>query len=212
MRHLLMTLLIVGCFEGTTQAVTLGQIDTFTDGVQNWGAYGSRLHMSDGGPEGDGDGFLAVLAHGGTDLRGELIALSPYPRWSGNYADGVITALAMDLKNFGDMPLEMRLHCIHNLGRVTSINAFPIPADGQWHRTECSVQADALISDGDLLGLLQDTRFSIRHQSGPPRLESGAEKIFSAFGLDNVTAVPEPISAVLLGLGGICVTRRNICK
>jgi uncharacterized protein (TIGR03382 family) len=51
------------------------------------------------------------------------------------------------------------------------------------------------------------TQIMFRHDGSTP--SSGGEVINGTLGIDNVTAIPTPAAACVLGLGGVWVVRRR---
>jgi hypothetical protein len=88
-------------------AVSVGQIDTFSSGVQGWSAGGGPLGQSPpvppavvgtGGPGGVGDAFLQITSDGNAGAGGRLVAMNILGQWSGNYTAAGVTGIAMKLK------------------------------------------------------------------------------------------------------------------
>ncbi|NLX21212.1 MAG: hypothetical protein GXY55_06000 [Phycisphaerae bacterium] len=122
----------------------------------------------------------------------------------------------MDLLNLGAIDLEMRILVGGNFGDWTSNSAFTVPADGQWHRAVFGLTANELVWGGDQGGNsanLEDALrycggFHIRHQAGEPLGWRGTTPIASSLGIDNVTAVPEPVFGMLVA-GAMLFLRRH---
>jgi hypothetical protein len=191
-------------------AITLGQVDTFENSTQGWLGYALTDYVPDGGPAGTADGYLKITATGGSGRSGDLGAYAP-TRWSGDYVRAGVDAISMDLLNLGDIDLEMRLLFAQNNGSATSTEAFVLPPDGRWHHAVFGLgNIDLTVFNGDLNSILQDAvAFQIRHQPGDPSLD-GTTKVASSVGIDNVTALPEPVTAFLFAAGGLLAQRRKI--
>ena len=103
-------------FAVPVSALSVGQIDTFQDGTtQGWHVGGGPNLpeafppvIPDGGPNGSGDQFLQVESTGGAGPGSRLSVLNT-SQWAGNYVAASITAIAMDVRNFGPEDLSLRL-------------------------------------------------------------------------------------------------------
>src|SRR5437763_10050521 len=99
-------------------ALTPGQSDTFAGGsLDNWFAGGLGRGFvppvppsvqATGGPAGAGDSYMLVTGLGG-ESAGSRIAVINTAQWSGNYLTSGVSSLGIDLKNFGNTSLTVRL-------------------------------------------------------------------------------------------------------
>lgn len=184
-------------FPASTRAITLGQVDTFENGVnQGWS---SGTVEPGGGPGGSSDAFLQVSSNGSPG-NSILSTTNTSSRWTRDYASAGVTAIEADLLNLGAVELDMRLLLMaSNYGDFTSTQAFVLPPDGQWHHVRFGLSASDLTwggaATGNLNGALHyvDTLI-LRHQSGAPLGIYQNTPIFSQLGIDNVQATPEPLS------------------
>lgn len=196
-------------------AVMLGQVDDFQNGsTGGWGTYAPVANIATGGPAGAGDRYLQVTSSGGTGYGSQLSTASS-SRWGGDYAGAGVTAVEMDLRNFGNTPLEIRvLLWSANNGSFTSTVSFSLPVDGQWHHAVLGVRALDLTWGGDAYGNPAHASFGdglwIRHQTGPPAAVTGGTPIASQLGIDNIHAVPEPGTLALVIVGAAMLRRRRI--
>jgi len=201
-------------------ALVLGQVDTFEDGTtQSWvvgaGPNGA-LHpapptnVSDGGPLGSGDNFLLLTAVGGGAEGSRLTAINLLGQWAGNYTATGISAIAMDLKNFGLSDLNIRLYLENPIAgpatdeAVTS-DSILLPSGGDWTHVEFMIDSLALtVLAGDVNTLLNNvTALRIFHN---PLADFPGPPVVTLLGVDNIaalqaSAVPEPSALSLFGLG-----------
>lgn len=201
-------------FSASAQgAIVLGQVDDFEDGsVMNWAGGLGPVNVPDGGPLGLGDNYLHLSSNGGFGPGSHLGAFNQF-QWAGDYASANVTAVVLDMANFGATDLEIRLMLFGLGGEFTSTNAVALPADGLWHSIALSVLPADLTSVGgfDINATLSGvSRLLIRHQSGPPLGPGQGTPIAAEAGLDNITAVPEPATALLVALPLIARRRRRV--
>ena len=96
-------------------------------------------------------------------------------------------------------------------GLFVSTHPIALPNDGAWHALSFSLAADEMSSAGgalthdEALAHVEELRIfsssEARYEASPP--------VFAIFGLDNVQALPEPATAMLLGVGVLIVLRRT---
>jgi hypothetical protein len=192
-------------------AAILGQVDNFEDGTtQGWtvGLLGAThpappVNVASGGPLGADDNYLRLTALGGAGAGNRLTVIN-MTQWSGDYTAAGISAISMDLKNVGTTDLNIRLYLENPLGGPPTDEAVSgpvlLPSGGDWIHAEFSIDSLSLTGlKGNVDTLLTNvTALRIFHNSlaefpGPP--------IAAQLGVDNITAVPEPSSLSLLGLG-----------
>jgi len=200
--------------------VSLGQLDDFEDGtVQGWiqgGAGNPTSNIPNGGPTGAGDNYLETVGDGpASDFPagpGSVPATFNESQWTGAW-DADVTAVEVDMANFGSDALSMRLVLFGNGGsRYVSNSSVNLPADGQWHTLVFGVTSSTVsdvVSSGESLTDARSNavRLMFRHQI--PDGAAGGSAADAALGLDNITAVPEPAGLALLALGGLLATRRR---
>jgi PEP-CTERM motif-containing protein len=204
-------------------AATLGQTDTFQNlTTDNWFAGGLGTGsvppvpphvVATGGPAGAGDAFLQITAGGGDGPGSKLVAINA-AQWAGNYLTAGISGIAMDLKNLGATPLDIRLlvedpMMAPPLDEAVSTVGFVLPAGSGWQRaffplsptsfTAVMGSVNAALGHATLLRIIHSTT------------AGDAEAVVGALGVDNITAVPEPSTLLLLaaGLGAIAVGRKK---
>ena len=188
---------------------TLNQVNDFENGqVSGWTNGGSApdpANIATGGPAGANDNYLRVTSTGGSGAGSRLVTLNENSRWTGNFTAAGVNAVTMDLKNFGTTPLSMRIALEGGGGSwFASTTPVTLPADGAWHpaRFELTSGMNRIEGSSTLANALTSvTEFRILHSSSP---NYRGDTIASSFGVDNITAVPEPAGlaavAVLLPL------------
>ncbi len=223
MKSIILTI-IAGFLIGPSAAaasIVAGQVDDYEDGtVQNWaGAFGAPpINVASGGPAGVNDNYLHVTSIGGAGPGSKLATFNPV-QWAGDYIAAGVTAIQVDMRNFSvsEADLEMRLMLPFSAGGdFTSTLSQTVPADGAWHTLTFGLSAADLTDVGgvgsDLNLTLQGVvRVLFRHQPGVPTGTGGGTAIVAQLGIDNVLAIPEPATALLIGLGGLmlCKPRRR---
>jgi hypothetical protein len=191
--------------------VTLGQVDTFQSGADNWqGGTNGFVLVPTGGPGGSGDQFLQVSSG--------APPLSPRPtifndaQWLGDFAAAGASSVTMDLRNTGSTAVPIRV-VIREAASVASTpgyataSPFMLPPDGLWHHAVFGLDAASLAGINSPHPLAADLAnvqdFRIVASAAP----AGVGDILTAeFGVDNITTVPEPSALVLLLLGGLIAT------
>ena len=202
------------------QAVSPGQVDTFENGTTlSWGVGANHpvppTVMATGGPAGTGDHYMQLQAIGGGGPASRL-AVRNGLQWSGDYTAAGITALTMDIFNFGPSDLSLRL--LFEAGSPTltdqawSTVPVLVPGGSGWRSVVFPVTASDLsaapgsqVADA-LAGAVAIRLFHATLSEFP------GEPIIVSVGVDNITAVPEPATVAMLllglGMGGLSMRRR----
>jgi hypothetical protein len=189
----------------TARALTLGQIDDFQDGTsQNWGVgVGPVTNVASGGPAGAGDRYIQATSLGGSGPQSRMVILNS-SQWLGDYVGAGITAIAMDLNNFSSQPLSMRLaFFVNSSSGYASTTPFSLAANSGWEHTSFSLNpADftAIGSPGDFNTLLSNFNGQLRILSSTSPSLRG-DSIAATLGVDNVQAIPESGTFVMVGVG-----------
>ena len=213
----------VGAFSSAAHAVVPGEVDTFSAGLEGWFAGGGPnggipalppAVVATGGPAGTGDAFLQLSASGRDGPGGRLVGMNG-AQWAGDYAAAGIHAIAMDVRNFGNADLTLRLYFEDPVAGPPSNAAVTspglvLPAGGGWTHVVFSIAAPDLVTlQGDAAAVLGHTTilriFSGADPAFPPALTAGV------LGVDNiqaVAAVPEPETLALLAAGLMLVAAR----
>ena len=142
-----------------------------------------------------------------------MVTFNTESNWAGDYASLGVTAMEMDLKNFGRTSLEMRIALKTNdPGQVgyASTTAFTLLNDGGWHHALFMIDAADLtkIGNGPLLDSLLSNVPELRILSASAPSISG-DQLVGQLGVDNIHAlsgsssVPEPSAITLLAGFGI---------
>ena len=193
------------CAPAALAAPTLFQVIDFQSGSnQGWvnGSAGDDPdNMDNGGPLGQGDSYLHVSAVGGGGPLSRLVVYNTNQRWTGNFASAGVSAVRMDLKNFSSQPLSMRIAFRETGGTwYATTTPFTLAPDNAWHEATFNVSNVSIVSGGSTpvpTGLTQVNEFLILHSPSP---DFRGASISAAFGVDNITAVPEPTVAALATL------------
>ena len=206
-----------------TNALTLGQIDDFQDGTpQNWGTGTTpATNIPSGGPSGSGDKYLQFTSSGGGGSDSRMVVLNS-SQWQGDYNGAGITGIGMDLDNFSSQSLSIRLAFFVNrtTGFVTT-TPVSLGANSGWqHATFTLTPASftTIGSPGNFNTLLSNFTAQLRIlDSGSPSLQG--DSISATLGIDNVQAIPEPTTFLMVGLGLLTlfsaaqtVPRRRLAK
>ena len=177
--------------------ITLGQVDDFQDGtLQGWGGGSSPINVAAGGPDGAGDRYLQIGSSSGN------LGTNNGTQWSGNYAAAGVTALLFELNNLGSNPVALRITLFGPGGSFTSSDETVLAAGSGWVSVQFGLAAaDLTQTQGS--GTLAQTLASVdtlllRHDPDPISPPMQQNPVTGTLGIDNVTAVPEPGSALLL--------------
>jgi hypothetical protein len=202
----------------TASALTLGQIDDFQDDTsQNWGiGVGPVTNIVNGGPTGAGDHYIQATSLGGSGAQSRMVILNS-SQWLGDYVDAGITGIAMDFNNFSSQQLSMRLAFFVNSSTgYVSTTPFSLAANSGWEHTSFSLNSadfTAVGSPGDFNTLLSNFNGQLRILSSTSPSLRG-DSIAATLGIDNVQAIPEPGTFVMVGVGilalvGLCQQQRS---
>lgn len=201
---------------------TIGQIDTFQNGTTNgWFAGGITggvpanppTVVSNGGPGGTGDAYLRITAVGGDGPGSRLVAINS-AQWTGNLLAAGIQGVAMDLRNFGNTALTIRLRVENPLmgpptDEAVSNVGVTLAASGGWTHAFIPLSAAnfTAVLGSPQAALSNTTFFRIIHAP----TAGDAEPVVGVLGVDNITlvGVPEPSTMLMLagGLGFIAFRR-----
>jgi hypothetical protein len=205
-----------------SQAVVLGQIDTFEDGTtQNWavnllGQGGSHpfppANIPTGGPFGADDNFLLMKSFGGSGAGNRLVVLNP-AQWSGDYTSAGVFGIEMDVNNFGPTDLKLRLLFENPIAGpptdlAISSTAITVAAGSGWQKIVFSANPGDLTALLGSVGTVLSNTTLLRLYHGDASGFPG-EPILGELGVDNILAVPEPATMAALGLGALALLRRR---
>jgi hypothetical protein len=197
--------LLCGCAMGAlagspAAAISLGQIDDFQAGtLESWGGGANPTNVTTGGPAGSGDRYLQISAD-----SSNLGTNNPV-QWAGNYAAAGVTGIRLSLNNAGPDPVALRLNLFGPGGTFTTTNEIELAPGGGW------VTADLLIDNASLTRtagtgtlaqtLANVTQVLLRHDPDPISAPMQGNPVAATLGIDNITAVPEPATGLLVALG-----------
>jgi len=226
------TILAIGLTSSSAFAVSIGLLDTFQNGTtNNWFAGGLGLGqvppvpplvIPSGGPAGVGDQFLQITGNGLANQPGSRIVAINGAQWAGNYLASGVAAIEMDLKNFGQTALTIRLLFEDPFGAppndqaVTTFGAV-LPVGGGWTHFVFLVSPSSVtpIFGNATTALSSATLIRIIDSPTP----TDAVTIAGVVGVDNIkaAAVPEAssfllITTALMSLGGVYRRRSERSK
>jgi hypothetical protein len=207
-------LLLAACFmqPAVATAVSMGQTDTFEDGTtQGWmvGLLGAPhpappLNIPTGGPAGTDDNYLLLRSVGGSGAGSKLSVIN-VNQWAGDYLAAGVSAIAMDLNNFGSTELYLRILVADPFAGPPNNLAFStdpviLPAGSGW------TSVIFPITPGHLTAGLGDTTAALTHATELRLFHSQTAEfpgpaIISQLGVDNIAAVPVPAPATVILLG-----------
>jgi hypothetical protein len=194
-------------------AVVVGQVDDFEDGtLQSWMGGSTLVNQPGGGPAGAADNFLDI------DSNAFFLGTFNLNQWSGDYGAAGVASVRLDANNDGPDTVSLRLMVFTagcgpgsmNCTAWTSTDAEELPSGSGWQTVEFSLTTDEMTqvqgTDSLATTLANVERILLRHDPGdpsPPGAGSGLV-VDALLGVDNITALPEPASA--LAAGGLLVT------
>lgn len=196
-------------------AVVLGQLDDFEDGtLQGWGVGTSNpnppVNAPDGGPIGAGDAYMLVTADI-SGAGGSRLVTNNSLQWAGDYLAAGVMAIAADMNNLSDVPVTMRLALDGAGGRFSSTLGVTLAANSGWVRVVLPIGPADLTAIGggahSVLGTLGDlTLLRIMHAAAPG---FSGDEVTGMVGMDNIKAIPEPTTCMLVALAGLAAGRRR---
>ena len=212
MKALIVTLLtMTSLICSPVLGVTLFQTDDFEGGsTEDWMLSTSLAPGGQGGPS---DDFLSVSSTGGFN-QGSRPAIREEVDWTGDFSG--IQSIELDVVNqvSSSGPLNLRMVIFNGATKYTSGVGQAVPNDGSWNHYTFSLSEPNLTLVGGAATyattITNVTRLMFRHDAGGPSGEGTA--LAATVGFDNITAVPEPSSALLgvLGLSALLIRRRRV--
>jgi len=194
----------------SAQAIVVGQLDDFQDGTtQNWTNGGIQgvppIVNLDGGPAGSGDRFIQVTSIGGQGAGNRLTVFNR-DQWLGDYIGQGVTSIGLDLRNFSDVQLSIRIAFKQEVGPGVPgyvSQAFILAPNSGWVHAVFSLSMAAMIPISSPVDY--NTFFSgnfaearIINSINP---DLNGDPIAAQIGIDNIHAVPEPSVLALAALG-----------
>jgi len=199
-------------WAGSARAIVVGQIDTFEDGTtQNWANGGAPgvppvENIDTGGPAGIDDNFMQVTALGGSG-PGSFLTVFNRVQWLGDYVGLGVIAIEVDLRNFSKVDLNIRLGFKTDAGPGASgylSTAFSLTAGSGWQHAIFFINPGSMTA----VGAPADFNTFFSNGFGEMRIinEAGAtnlngDPVAAQLGVDNIHAVPEPSSTLLMAAG-----------
>lgn len=207
-------------FVRSAVAVNVGQTDDFQDGTtMNW-SNGEIIgvvpvtNISTDGPGGAGDRFIRLTADG-SGSGGKLVAFNR-DQWLGDYVGGGVTSIEVDLRNQSSVSLSIRMAFKNGPGGGASApgyltQAAILPAGSGWQHFTFSLAPANLIAVNNPAPwstfFIGEVRFL--HEVGTTSL-SGTN-VVGQLGIDNVHAVPEPTTTLLV-TGGLLTLATSLIR
>ncbi len=201
---------ILGMSGGVDGAIIISDFqDGTTQGWRNGRPPASAVtptHVDTGGPAGTGDGYLSVISNGGFGAFSKIAVFNLLAPWIGDFTSQGIEQIEMDLRNFGDTDLNIRVVLYGSGGGFVSSESVDLSAGSDWVHGSVSINPSNLIGAGasnagpagtDVAATLSNvTQVWLIHNPDagfPPPV------VVSDIGVDNIAAeVPEPGTAAVL--------------
>ncbi|MDM7916533.1 MAG: hypothetical protein QUU85_14910 [Candidatus Eisenbacteria bacterium] len=192
-------LAVVCIFTGPAFAVAVGQVDDFEDGTTMGWHVGlphpvPPQNMPDGGPLGDGDNFMLIAAIGGNGPGSKLAVIND-AQWAGDYTGAGVITIEMDVNNYSETDLYLRLLFEDPIGGPPAdaaiTDAIVIPAGSGWTHASFPVTAsDLTVLLGEFDTLLSNTT-AIRIFHSPEPVYP-PPPVIARVGIDNIGALGAP--------------------
>jgi hypothetical protein len=196
-------------------AIVSGQVDDFEDGgVQNWEAGSQNPHgptnILSGGPDGVGDNYLRLVSDG-SGSGGTLVVFNERHQWAGNYLGAGVSSIQMQVKNFGmtDLLLRLILDSASFGPGLTSSRPISVPAASDWRTVSFSLASSDLAGGAYNAVMSNVLALNLVHSPSVIGARSSAPNVLAHLGVNNITAVPEPSTLVLAGMGLLALMYRG---
>ena len=187
--------------------VVLNQRDTFTTNTNNWREPSKSPNppfwISSGGPLGGNDGYIENDSTGESGAGSRQVMLNN-SQWTGNYVAAGVTRITADFMNVFGTPLFMRVTLRSLATTYSSIDAFEVPIDGQWHHAVFDFNEAHMgptpATGSDSLATVMSGVIEMRLLSAIDGPNLMGDPILAGVGVDNVfaTQAPEPASIALI--------------
>jgi len=191
--------------------ITLGQTDDYNDGtLQGWitGDINPNppVNVADAGQLGAGDHVMHVTSNGELGGPGAQPTIFNTTQWTGDYLAAGVNAIQLDINNLSSIPIHPGLEIRGPGGNLFTLAGATVPANSGWTTVTISLDPANFVGGNALNTLAGVTEFRFREmQGGTVMIPSGATSAY----YDNITAVPEPASLALIGLGACTLLRRR---
>lgn len=191
---------------GSANAISLSSFNDFEDGsTQTWAGGSAPTNVAGGQAS---NNALEISATGGN-----LATFSSSADWTGNYTAAGVTGIRAWFKNTGSNPLGIRLvlfSASNQSIRWTSSTALVL-SGSDWVQHTFSISQANLTSVGAAApfggSLSSITRMMFRHDPVAPTANGSA--VTGSMRIDNIQAVPEPASIVVLTTAMLGLLRRR---
>jgi hypothetical protein len=116
----------------------------------------------------------------------------------------------MDVRNEGPQAIALRLLLVRGLDEYAATAPLSLPAGSGWRHHVFGLSTGDLtrVAGTNSLShvLASVDRLLLHHDPHPPDSTGGASPVVSAnVGMDNITAIPEPATLLLLAVAGLCL-------
>jgi hypothetical protein len=212
-------LVLLSGWSLSASAVSVGVLDDFEDGTtQGWdngGLAPNPVNVASGGPAGAGDAFLQISSQGGSGPGSRLVVFNRLEDWTGDYTAAGVAGITLDVNNLGQTDLVLRLLIAAGVPGSPTDSAITqgvlLPAGSGWTSIAFSVAPEDLVLRNGALAAALAGVSELRLYHAPTASYPGPG-IVASLGVDNVRAVPEPGSGVLLAAGALalCATRARV--
>lgn len=203
----------VCCLFGSAEAaITLNQVDDFQNGsTTGWSEGGPSPNppsiVTSGGPSGTGDKYLFNISSGGSGAGSRQVIFSTGSEWIGNYLLAQVSQITADIKDFSSSaPLSLRIAVQGGpsgtwFGSTTPV---AVTTDGLWHHLSFGLSSAALslVSGTDSLPAVLGNVSQLRILSSASAPSNIGDAVSSSLGVDNIRAVPEPSTWMMLAAAG----------
>ncbi len=196
---------------GQAFGATVGQSDNFNDGtLQGWLSgdinENGPSNVMDVGQGGVGDHVMHVVSNAEGGGPGAQPVVFNFAQWVGDYLAAGITAITLDINNLSAIPVHPGIELWGPGGSINTVSGPTVPANSGWTSITINIEPGNLVGGGVLATLADVTTLRFREiQGGSFVVPNGATTAY----YDNITAVPEPASLALLGLGACALLRRR---
>jgi hypothetical protein len=203
-------------------AISLGYVEDFEDGTtrgwDNGGLAPNPVNVSSGGPAGAGDAFLQIGSLGGGGGPGSrLVVYNRVPEWTGDYLAAGVDGISLDVNNLGQTDLVLRLLIGDPVPGSPANSAITpgiaLPAGSGWVSIQFSLAPQDLLPRTGTVEAALAGAVDLRLFHNPAAAFPGPG-IVAMLGVDNVRAVPEPGSGLLLAGGALalCAARGRVTR
>ncbi len=203
--------LVTLALASSAHAIGFGQIDDFQDGTtQQWangGVPGAPpvLNIATGGPGGAGDRFMQISSTGSG--AGSRLTVFNRAQWLGDYIATGVTSIEVDLNNFSDIELSVRIAFKTDPGPGSSgflSLPFILNAGSGWQHAVFTISPATMLAIGgpaDFNTFFSGNFEEIRFINEVDPIDLNGDRVVGQLGIDNVHAVPEPTTFVLSATG-----------